>query len=336
MVENLYAGSGVDFRKESDVVDAIKRIIKHTFVNREGKLFGEVKCDLGAYANLVGFGDYSLALTTDGVGSKVIIAQALGRYETVGIDCVAMNVNDLLCVGAEPIAMVDYIAMQNMDRNIAQEISWGLVKGAKQAGIAIIGGETASMPDTIKGVGDKGFDLAGTALGVVKSDKIVTGKKIEIGDVVLGFASSGVHSNGLTLARNVLPQNMWANLLTPTRIYVNEVLSILDKFDVHGMAHITGGGFLNLHRLTNHGFVLDALPDVPPILKKVQEIGSVSNDEMFRTFNMGVGFCVIVDKKDAADIESLSGASNIGKVVSEDGIFIDREDGVLKLSRVIY
>jgi len=336
MVENLYAGSGVDFRKENNVVNAIKKILRPTFENRKNKPFGEVKCDLGAYANLVEFGDYSLALTTDGVGSKVIIAQALGKYESVGVDCVAMNVNDLLCVGAEPIAMVDYIAMQNMNIDIAKELSRGLAKGAKMAGIAIIGGETASMPDVIRGVGDNGFDLAGTALGIVRTDDIVTGENIKVGDSILGFASSGVHSNGLTLARKVLPQNMWFNLLTPTKIYVNEILSILKHFNVRGLAHITGGGFLNLHRLTNHGFILDSLPKAPPIIRKIQELGNISNDEMYRTFNMGVGFCIIVDKEDAENIEAKTDAFKIGSVVDNSDILIVDKKNRFKLSRVIY
>lgn len=335
MVENMYAGSGVDLRKENDVVETIKRILRPTFDNRIGKI-GEVECDIGAYANLVSFGDYALALTTDGVGSKVLVAQALGSYENVGIDCVAMNVNDLLCVGAEPIAMVDYIAMQYMDLNIAREIAWGLAKGAKEANIAIIGGETASMSEVIRGVGDRGFDLAGAALGVVKKDDILTGDNIVVGDVVLGMASSGVHSNGLGLARSVLPKNMWVNLNVPTRIYVNEMLDIFSKYKIHGAAHITGGGFLNLNRLTECGFILDSLPDVPPVLKKIQEMGNISDDEMYRTFNMGVGFCIIADKFTADAIEKSGVAFRIGSVVEESGVVIIKNGELLKLSRVIY
>jgi phosphoribosylformylglycinamidine cyclo-ligase len=336
MVENMYAGSGVDFRKENDVVEAIKRILRCTFDYRVNMPYGQVQHDLGAYANMVSLGDYSLALTTDGVGSKVLIAQALGKYEAVGIDCVAMNVNDIICVGAEPIAMVDYIAMQNMDINIAKEIAWGLAKGAKEANVAIIGGETASMPDVIRGVGDRGFDLAGTALGVVKKDKIITGSGIAVGDVVLGMSSSGVHSNGLTLARNVLPKNMWVNLLVPTKIYVKDVLNIISNYSVSGLAHITGGGFLNLNRLTNYGFLLDSLPVVPPIFKKIQEFGNVSDDEMYRTFNMGVGFCVVVKPADVSAIESSFNAFRIGKIVKESGVIIKSDSSELKLTRVIY
>ena len=335
MVEMMYAGAGVDLRRENDVVEAIKRILRPTFENRAGKI-GEVECDIGAYANLVSLGDYALALTTDGVGSKVLVAQALGSYENVGIDCVAMNVNDLLCVGAEPIAMVDYIAMQNMDLNIAREIAYGLAKGAKEANIAIIGGETASMSEVIRGVGDRGFDLAGAALGVVKKDKILTGAKITVGDVVLGMSSSGVHSNGLGLARSILPKNMWINLNIPTRIYVNEMLDIFSKFDIHGAAHITGGGFLNLNRLTEYGFVLDSLPDSFSIFKKIQEMGNVTDDEMYRTFNMGVGFCIIADKNTAASIESTGVAFKIGNVVDGSGVTIVKNGESLKLSRVIY
>jgi phosphoribosylformylglycinamidine cyclo-ligase len=335
MVENMYAGSGVDLRMENNVVEAIKRILRPTFDNRIGKV-GEVECDIGAYANLVSFGDYSLALTTDGVGSKVLVAQALGSYENVGVDCVAMNVNDLLCVGAEPIAMVDYIAMQHMDLTIAKEIACGLAKGAKEANIAIIGGETASMSEVIRGVGERGFDLAGAALGFVKKGNILTGDKIVVGDIILGMSSSGVHSNGMGLARSILPKNMWINLNVPTRIYVKEMLDIFSKYDIHGAAHITGGGFLNLNRLTENGFILDSLPDVPPIMKKIQEIGNVSDDEMYRTFNMGVGFCIIADKKNAGLIESSGVAFKIGEVISESGVTIVKDGIPLKLSRVIY
>lgn len=335
MVENMYAGSGVDFRKEHNVVERIKSILRTTFENRAGRI-GEVQCDMGAYANLVSFGDYALALTTDGVGSKVLVAQALGCYESVGIDCVAMNVNDLLCVGAEPIAMVDYIAMQSMDLNIAKEIAWGLAKGAKEANIAIIGGETASMSEVIRGVGDRGFDLAGAALGIVKKDDILTGEDIVVGDVVLAISSSGIHSNGLVLARKVLPKNMWFNLLTPTRIYVKEMMDIFSKFKIHGAAHITGGGLLNLNRLTEYGFMLDMLPVVPPIFKKIQELGGISNDEMYRTFNMGVRFCIIVDKATAKAISDMGFVYKIGEVIEESGVMIVKDKEELKLSRVIY
>jgi len=151
--------------------------------------------------------------------------------------------------------------------------------------------------------------------------------------------SSGIHSNGLSLARDILPKNMWLNLLTPTRIYVNPILDILSKYDVHGMAHITGGGFLNLNRLTDYGFTLDSLPEVSPIFKKIQELGSVSDDEMYRTFNMGVGLCLVVSKGDCESILSTYkdfGVYKIGYICDDSGVYIDRQGDCFKLTRVIY
>ena len=336
---DTYAKAGVDFRKEDRAVRGIQWWVRKTFAFREGKM-GAVLEDVGSFANLIDMGEYALAFCTDGVGSKVLIAQELDKYDTVGIDCVAMNVNDALCVGAEPISMVDYLALQHTDDSIAKEISKGLYEGAKLADIAIVGGETASLPDVITGVGGKGFDLAAAVIGVVKKDKIVTGKKIRVGDAVLGFKSSGIHSNGLSLARKVLPQNMWMNLLTPTRIYVREVMELLRNYDVHGLANITGGGFLNLCRLTKHGFLLDNMPEPQMVFKKIQELGKISEEEMYRTFNMGVGFCIVVSQETGKKIVEKYGKEyelmSIGSVVDEPGITLMRKGVEIKLQRVMY
>jgi len=320
-----YAKAGVDIRKEDLAIKGIKSWMTKTFKFREGRV-GSVMSDIGTFANIIDLGEYALAMATDGVGSKVLIAQELDKYDTVGIDLVAMNVNDLLCIGAEPIAMVDYLAMACINDDIAKEIAAGIFEGARQANVAVVGGETATLPDMICGVGNKGFDIAASAIGVVKKDNIITGEKIEVGDVVVGFKSSGIHSNGLTLARKVLPKSMWNTLLTPTRIYVKDVLPLIEKVDVHGMANITGTGMLNLNRLTEYGFKLDNLPEPPVVFKKIQEIGEVSDEEMYKTFNMGVGFCVILDRetaeglKDECDIEC--SYSIIGEVVEEPGVKI--------------
>ena len=301
MEEMTYEKAGVSIAREERGIRGIKLLLEKTFKFREGKV-GEVFTSLGHYANLISLGDFYVAFTMDGVGSKILVAEELKKYGTIGIDLVAMNVNDLICVGAEPVAMVDYIAMQKIDENMMKEIAYGIYEGAKKAGIAIVGGETATLPEMIAGIGENCFDLVGAAIGIVKKEEIVTGEKIRPGDVVLGLASSGIHSNGLTLARKVLPKNMWVDLLKPTRIYVKEFLELRGKFEILGAAHITGGGFRNLLRLGSYGFYLDNMPDPPMIFKKIKELGNVSNKEMYKTFNMGVGFCIITSKQDAEKI----------------------------------
>jgi phosphoribosylformylglycinamidine cyclo-ligase len=336
---DTYAKAGVDIRREDRAVRGINRWVSKTFSFREGKL-GAVMREIGSFANLIDFGEYALAVCMDGVGSKVLVAQELEKYDTIGVDCVAMNVNDAICVGAEPVSMVDYLAMQWIDDRIALEISKGLYEGAKQAGISIVGGETASLPEIISGLEGRGFDIAATVIGVVGKDKIITGEKIRVGDVVLGFRSSGIHSNGLTLARKVIPKSMWMNLLTPTRIYVKEVLELIRNYDIHGLANITGGGFLNLCRISKFGFKLDNIPEPQMIFKKIQELGKVSEEEMYRTFNMGIGFCVVVPPKDGAEIVNKYGGKydllRVGEVVEESGVTVIRKGVEIKLKRLMY
>jgi phosphoribosylformylglycinamidine cyclo-ligase len=336
---DTYAKAGVDYRKEDRAVRCIQGWVRKTFEFRDGKM-GAVMEDVGSFANLIDMGDFALAFCTDGVGSKVLVAQEMEKYDTIGIDCVAMNVNDAICVGAEPISLVDYLAMQRTNEEVTRDISKGLYEGAKQAGIAIVGGETASLPEIITGVGDRGFDLAAAVIGIARKDRIITGAKIAVGDVVLGFKSSGIHSSGLTLARKVLPRNMWLNLLTPTRIYVKEVLELLDKYDVHGLANITGGGFLNLCRLTKHGFVLDGMPEPQMLFKKIQELGKISDEEMYKTFNMGIGMCVIASPKDAEEIvkkyASKFEITRVGSVVQDAGVKVVRNGVEINLERTMY
>ena len=316
-----YKTSGVNIKEEEFVIKEMSNLLRKTFRFRKGKI-GGVLCDIGLYANLIDMGDYALAVTMDGVGSKVLVAQELRKYDTIGIDLVAMNVNDLICVGAEPLALLDYLAMEKINPEIAKEICVGLYEGARLAGISIIGGETATLPDIIKGIDEWGFDLAGTAVGIVKKDKIITGDKISPGDSILGFKSNGIHSNGLTLARKVLPKDMWLDLLLPTRIYVKEIMTLISEYDVHGLAHITGGGFKNLERLSDYGFMLNNLPKPHPIFTKIQTEAEISDEDMYRTFNMGIGFCAIVDKKDAEDIVSKYDCCVIGEVTGGKGVKI--------------
>ena len=340
MQEITYAEAGVDIRKEDMVVKAISNRLRSTFKTREGRV-GEVMRDIGSFANLIDLkNDYALAMCADGVGSKVLVAQALGDYTTIGEDVVAMNVNDLICIGAEPLAMVDYLAVEKADAGdieIIKDIASGIASGAQKADIAVIGGETATLPEILTGYRNKqerrmglGFDLAGAAIGIVKKDKIITGEKVGVGDSIIGLKSSGIHSNGLTLARKVLPESMWYELLTPTRIYVKEVMALINNYDIHGLANITGGGFLNLKRLSNeYGFLLDNMPRVPGIFKEIQRHG-VGDEEMYRTFNMGIGFCVITGKEDAEEIIEKYGSKSemqiIGGVVREGGVRIIRDE----------
>ncbi|AEH25267.1 phosphoribosylformylglycinamidine cyclo-ligase [Pyrococcus yayanosii] len=321
-----YAQAGVDEAKTSRALKAIIEAATRTFSFRKGKL-GEPG-DIGHYAALLDFSTFYLAMTTDGVGTKVLVAEAVGKFDTIGIDMVAMNVNDLLCVGAEPVALVDYLAVKEPDEDVFGQIAKGLYEGARQAGIAIVGGETAVMPDLVNG-----FDLVGMGIGIVEKDKVITGEKIRPGDVVIGISSSGIHSNGLTLARKLLipkygldyeyeGKKLWEHLLEPTRIYVKAVLELLETVEVHGLAHITGGGLLNLRRLTGYGFKLK-MPPIGGIFKLIHENG-VPLGEMFRVFNMGVGFVVIVppeEKEEALDILNKHYESfELGSITKEPGI----------------
>ncbi|ASJ08404.1 phosphoribosylformylglycinamidine cyclo-ligase [Thermococcus siculi] len=325
-----YAQAGVDDEKTSKALRGIISLARETFEFRRGKI-GEPAEDLGHYAALMDFGNFYLAMTTDGVGTKVLVAEAVGRFDTIGIDMIAMNVNDLLCVGAEPMALVDYLAVKEPDERVFSEIAKGLYEGAKEARIAIVGGETAIMPDLING-----FDLAGTAIGVVDKEGIITGEKIKPGDTVIGISSSGIHSNGLTLARKLLipkygleyeyeGKKLWEWLLEPTRIYVKPILELLKNFEVHGLAHITGGGLLNLKRLTGYGFALE-MPPVEGIFKLIHENG-VPLDEMFRVFNMGVGMVAIVPQGESEEALQLLNrhfeSFELGTVTRDPGIAVE-------------
>ena len=251
------------------------------------------------------------------------------KYDTIGIDCVAMNVNDLICVGATPLSLVDYIAVENPYPDFLEEIGKGLVEGAKQANVSIPGGETSQLPDMITGMKEGyGFDLVGTAIGAVELDKVLVGQDIVEGDVVIGIESNGIHSNGLTLARHVFFTNCGLDvaarfddlsctiseeLLEPTHIYVREALDLLSSGrDIKALVHITSDGFLNLTRVKNEvGYEIDSLPAPPPIFDLIQQYGNVPSQEMYRVFNMGVGFCIVVSAADAdAVMELLKGSSH--------------------------
>lgn len=268
-----------------------------------------------------------MATHTDGVGTKVLVAEACRKYNTIGIDCIAMNVNDIICLGAEPLALVNYLALEKARPKLIQDIMIGLRKGAQEANVAIVGGETAIMPDVVKG-----FDLAATVIGLVNKQKIITGESIQPGDTILGLRSSGIHSNGLTLARKLLLTSRIISetareLLRPTRIYTRMILKLLSSnIEIHGLAHITGGGYSKLKRIglkTKVGFLLDHLPQPQSIFKKIQTKGDISDREMYRTFNMGIGFIIICPQRVANRVNQLVPETlQVGTVTNTSAVVI--------------
>ncbi|KRT70767.1 MAG: phosphoribosylformylglycinamidine cyclo-ligase (AIRS) [candidate division NC10 bacterium CSP1-5] len=306
-----YARAGVDADRAGSALKDLTALLRETFAFR--KAIGRVMLPFGYFANVIALGEnLGLALSTDGVGTKILVAQMLGRFDTIGIDCVAMNVNDLLCVGAEPLALVDYVAVQSPNRRMFREIGKGLYEGARRARITIPGGEVAQLREMIRGVhGDDGCDLVGTCVGIVPLDRIIIGQRIKPKDVVLGLRSSGIHSNGLTLARDVffrrrklrpdrhmpeLGRTIGDELLEPTRIYVPEVVEMLrGELDLKALIHMTGDGLLNLSRVAAPvGFVIDFWPEPHPVFGLIQAMGRIGPEEMFRIFNMGIGFCLVL------------------------------------------
>jgi len=304
---------------------------------------GRKAVEVGFYASVVDIGHgLGLALCTDGVGTKVLVAQMLERYDTIGIDCVAMNVNDAICVGAEPVSFLDYIAVEAASPAVLEAIGRGLYEGARQAGVSIVGGEISQMAAIIRGERPgQGMDLVGMCAGVVPLDRIIVGRDVRPGDAVVGLASSGVHSNGFTLARRALFEagglrpgervaelgtTVGEELLTPTRIYVAPVMDLLRAgAPVRALAHITSDGFLNLARIEARvGFRLDRLPRPQPIFELIARAGGIATAEMHRVFNMGVGFCVIVppDASVIAQVEAAARAHGcdaqvIGEVIED-------------------
>ena len=333
-----YKKVGVDISKIKKSQQEIGNVISSTH-NVQKKV--KISHGFGHYAGIVEIpGKVTLAAHTDGVGTKVILANMMKKYDTIGIDCIAMNVNDIICIGATPISFVDYIAANKNDQKIFKKIVQGLAKGARKANVPIVGGETAIMPDLISGKGFS-FDLAGMVVGMVSKKKIVLGKSIKPGDIIIGAKSTGLHSNGYSLARNALLSKYSINdkikgigklgnaLLAPTEIYVKPVLEIIEKCKIHGLAHITGGSFTKLLRLKKIGFELNSLPKVPPLMKLIQDQG-VSRLEMYKTFNMGVGFCVIAPTAEVAKINRIFkkhriSSQKIGQIVKKTGVFINSE-----------
>jgi phosphoribosylformylglycinamidine cyclo-ligase len=341
VVTGSYAAAGVDTQQADRGVDALVEVLRTINPGRSPlavPLPGHYASVLRVAPNL------GVALATDSVGSKVIVAEQAGRFETIGIDCVAMNVNDLICVGAEPLALLDYVAVEAADPGLLRSLAVGLKAGAEQAGVEIPGGEVCQIPEVIRGhPSPLGFDLVGSAFGTVALDGIVDGTRVAAGDALIGLPASGVHSNGLTLARRALLEDAGLSLgarpaelggasvadvlLEPTVIYVRAVLELLRSgIPVHGLAHITGGGVLNLLRLGSWvGYEISEPLPVPPVFALIAELGSVAPAEMWEVFNMGCGFCAIVPARLAGEaVEVLGrrhpGTAVIGRVTGEDGV----------------
>ena len=308
-----YRTAGVDHVGEIDALGALTDRVRRTFsfAGAPGQP-GSVYLDLGYFANVIDIGGgMGIAVSTDGVGTKLLVAEMLEKYDTIGIDCVAMNVNDILCVGARPITLLDYIAVERTDPKMLGEVADGLLDGAEQAGVSISGGELAQVAELIRGIRPgSGFDIVATAVGLVPLDRVLVGEGLADGDVVIGLKATGIHSNGLTLARKALfetgayepeqhvdslGRSVGEELLEPTRIYVRPVLDMLSNVDgIKALAHITGNGFLNLLRVKSDvGFEITDLPEPNPIFQLIQEAGSIEDAEMYRVFNMGIGFCVV-------------------------------------------
>ncbi|XZK74471.1 phosphoribosylformylglycinamidine cyclo-ligase [Clostridium perfringens] len=327
-----YKEAGVNIEEGYRSVKLIKEYAKKTM--SEYVLNG-----LGSFAGMVelpeGYKKPVLVSGTDGVGTKLDIACKKRKFDTVGIDCVAMCVNDILCHGAKPLFFLDYIACGKLEAEISSDLVKGVAEGCIKSQCSLIGGETAEMPGMYK-EGD--YDIAGFAVGIVDKDKIINGKDIKSGDKLIGIASSGVHSNGYSLIRKVFKnldedfngKAIWEELLTPTKIYVKPVLSLLEKFNIKGMAHVTGGGFYeNLPRMLSEeglSIVINKNSyEIPEIFKKLMELG-VKEEEMYNTFNMGIGFVLCVEEDEVEDV--LKELSKQGEKAFEIGYINAGGEGV--------
>jgi phosphoribosylformylglycinamidine cyclo-ligase len=325
-MSDAYAAAGVDTDQADEGVGALVGVLRTIELGRPSRsVLGS-----GHYASVLRVtDDLGIAISTDGVGSKLVVAEQADRLETVGIDCVAMNVNDVICVGAEPIALVDYLAVEEVDAGRLARIAQGLKVGAEAAGCEIPGGELAVLPELIRGhPSPQGFDLCATCVGTVALDAIVTGERIAPGDALIGLPSSGLHSNGYTLARRALQHDGGLRLddrptelggasvadalLEPTVIYVRAVLDLLRSgVPVHGLAHITGGGLTNLLRLGGGYAIEDPLP-VPAIFDLVARLGAVEAAEMWEVFNMGCGLVAVVPDAHAYEAAAILAARHPG------------------------
>ena len=336
-----YEKAGVNLEAGYEVVRRIKQHVAST--QRKGTMG-----NIGAFGGMfdlasLGVKEPVLVSGTDGVGTKLKIAFAMDKHDTIGIDAVAMCVNDVLAQGAEPLFFLDYVALGHNIPQKVEAIVAGVAEGCRQAGCALIGGETAEMPGMYEG-GD--YDIAGFTCGVVEKSQLIDGSKVKVGDVLVGIASSGVHSNGFSLVRKVVADNnldlnasyeeleganLGETLLTPTKIYVRQVLEVIRNCDVHGICHITGGGFdENIPRVLHEGQGLEITEgtwEILPVFRLLEKYGNIPHREMFNIFNMGIGMVVVLDQSQAQkaiDILTAAGekSSVIGRVTDTDGVVI--------------
>ncbi len=320
-----YKKAGVDIARANRFVGAIKQMASVTqnrgVIDRQGSFGSLFDLSFLKYKNPV------LVSSTDGVGTKLLIANLAGKHDTVGIDLVAMNVNDVLCTGARPLFFLDYIAAGKLNSKIMNSVMKGIVAGCRMAGCALIGGETAEMPDMYKG---EDYDLAGFTVGAVEAQGIIDGSGIKCNDVLIGLPSSGLHSNGYSLVRKALStkeQKLYAQiLLKPTCIYVKPVLALLEKFQLKGMAHMTGGAWYEkLTKVLPKGLCFSVKKGswpTPRIFKLIQDKGRIPEQEMYRTFNMGIGFCLVVASRDVIGAQAFLRSQKvesfvIGKVIQD-------------------
>jgi len=333
-----YKDAGVDINKADEFVRELKTIVKPT-------LRPEVLSSIGGFGSLFALNTqkYSnpvIVSSTDGVGTKLRVAFMLNKHDTIGIDLVAMCVNDIVVLGAEPLFLLDYISMGKIDQGILKDILQGIVAGCREACCSLVGGETAEMPSFYK---EGEYDIAGFVVGVVDNDKVIDGSSVTVGDKIIGIASSGIHSNGLSLARKVIFENMammpddyhkdlgctvGEELLRPTRIYVKTVLNLIRDFQIHGIAHITGGGLIdNIARILPRECMATihlGCWDVPPIFRLIRSRVAIDDEEMFRTFNNGIGMVLIVARSDEEEVLLRLKALDekayvIGDIQSKDG-----------------
>ncbi|WP_400259919.1 phosphoribosylformylglycinamidine cyclo-ligase [Candidatus Methanomassiliicoccus intestinalis] len=327
-----YADAGVDIDEKSKAIGAL--VSKLKFRRTEGARSLDLP---GQFTGIIDIGSSLLTLCTDGVGTKLLIAKQLEKWDTIGIDCVSMNTNDTICVGAEPIAFVDYMAVDVPDPETLSQIAIGLNKGCELSNCDLIGGEVAVLPELVREV-----DVSGSCLGMVEKDKLIDGSKVAPGDLIIGLPSTGLHSNGYTLARKILEkleisldekiaglnEPIGNVLLTPTEVYVRDVLKIVRKYDVHGMVNITGGGLRNFLRLKK-GISTVITDPLPPnaIFNVLNKLGNVEPLEAYQTFNMGMGFSIIVPENCAAEVvKEFPGAKIVGEIRDGFGVSVPSLD----------
>ena len=319
----------IDRKSQGEFVSTFLRQIK--FRRSEFKTINP----LGGFTSLIDLGNFAVSFNNDGVGTKTIIAEEANKYNTIGIDCVAMNVNDAITVGAEPIAMLDYLSLKDMDNEVARQLGIGFNVGAQIANVNIVGGETAIVPDLVKNI-----DISATSLGIIQKDQIITGEKISEGDLIFALKSSGLHSNGFTTVRQIIKDNninyedtfpgenktVADVLLEPTRIYVREILDAMSIVPLKGLANITGGGIKNIARMKDMKYVIDRPFEPENVFSRLMDMGNLSFSEMFEIFNMGMGFIVVIDPENKTDflniIRNRVPVKEVGHVENGSGIII--------------